>query len=188
MKSGSCRVTSFVICGILTLFIVGVGIAAAVLATSFQKPTGEIISFDLAPQSSTVGNTGQLELTWNMELKLVNPNNYDIYLSTTEFAAFINGSELGRGKKSDVNMPGKEEIHVTIPFTARLGIQDQKFLAITAQCASSGTFTIDYTVSVWVKLFGWLGPVRGPDQNGRSSGECPSSAAHINQLLGLFQE
>lgn len=75
-------------------------IAIMVLALTGCGGKGKAVQYDYVDASISqlqLGQSGVLEQTWNLTLRMQNPNNYDIPADGMKFLVRVNGKEFARG-------------------------------------------------------------------------------------------
>jgi len=97
------------------------GLACAVLAGCGGGPAEQPAYVDVSIAELRLGSATVLEQTWDMTLRIQNPNNYDIPADGLKFQVEVNGKPFARGvNNQQVSVPRLGEAMVKVQAVSDL--------------------------------------------------------------------
>ncbi len=135
---------------LLLLLVVSSALSAcASVITKPVKPTIELVS--VRPLNINVA-----EQKLRFQLKVINPNSFDIPVEAIDFVARFNNTNIANGKSNQsVIVPAKSEALLSLDVTAGLN----RLASSLSTLLQGKTLNLDYELSGNVKVATWPEPI-----------------------------
>lgn len=173
-------------CCLLVLAIIAIGIAAAVLASTFKKPDVKVNNIRLVDGSTSVSGS-TITAKWLADVIVSNENSYDIFVSTANVRTILQNvtpdAQIATGEVDNSNIKGGGAVTtLSLPLTLKWDTSQADTIpaikTILDKChASSGnTIPTTYFLDLRVKVFSILGPITVPTISTNIDTPCPNIA------------